>query len=113
MKELGTDLIKMKLSICSENDFRSDAYWECFTRHLTITGHHQSGTCKMGPDSDRSAVVDPQLMVRGVKDLRVVDASIFPNVTSGNINAPVVMVAEKTADMIRGKNTVQHLMRNL
>jgi choline dehydrogenase len=53
----------------------------------------------MGPDA-RTAVVDERLRVHGVQGLRIVDASIFPNITSGNLNAPVMMVAEKGADMI-------------
>jgi choline dehydrogenase len=61
---------------------------------------HPCGTCAMGPDPARS-VVDPRLRVHGVANLRVVDASVFPAVTSGNINAPTLMVAEKAADLIR------------
>jgi choline dehydrogenase len=60
---------------------------------------HPCGTCAMGPDPARS-VVDPRLRVHGVANLRVVDASVFPTVTSGNINAPTLMVAEKAADLI-------------
>lgn len=60
---------------------------------------HASGTCAMGPDA-RSAVVDARLRVHGVTGLRVVDASVFPNVTSGNTNTPTLMVAEKAADLI-------------
>jgi choline dehydrogenase len=63
--------------------------------------HHQSGTCKMGPMNDATAVVDPQLKVHGVKGLRVADASIMPYVTSGNINAPCIMIGEKVSDMIK------------
>ena len=63
--------------------------------------HHQSGTCKMGPKNDSTAVVDPQLQVYSVRGLRVADASIMPYVTSGNTNAPCMMIGEKAADMIR------------
>ena len=60
---------------------------------------HASGTCAMGPDA-RSAVVDARLRVHGVSALRVVDASVFPNVTSGNTNTATLMVAEKASDLI-------------
>ena len=63
------------------------------------TVYHPTSTCMMGPDQSQS-VVDPRLRVHGVQGLRVVDASVFPTITSGNINAPVVMVAEKGAAMI-------------
>jgi choline dehydrogenase len=73
-----------------------------FVRKKGITVYHPVGTCKMGTDSE--AVVDQQLKVHGMQGLRVIDASVMPVVTSGNTNAPVIMIAEKAADMIaRGK----------
>jgi choline dehydrogenase/4-pyridoxate dehydrogenase len=70
-------------------------------RATSITVHHPLGTCRMGLDSDRMAVVDPELRVRGLEALRVVDASVMPDLVSGNINAAVVMIAERAADLIK------------
>jgi choline dehydrogenase len=79
---------------------RSDAEVLEDFRHRAGSVFHPCGTCAMGPDPTRS-VVDPRLRVHGVANLRVVDASVFPTVTSGNINAPTLMLAEKAADLIR------------
>ncbi|XP_070535706.1 alcohol dehydrogenase [acceptor]-like [Ptychodera flava] len=79
----------------------SDQYWEHVVRHLTLTIWHVCGTCKMGAKDDRKAVVDPSLRVRGLDNVRVVDASVMPHITSGNINAPVIMIGEKGADLIK------------
>jgi choline dehydrogenase len=79
---------------------QSDAQIDEFIRGAVETAYHPSGTCKMG--IDRMAVVDPQCRVHGIEALRVVDSSIMPQVTTGNLNAPTIMLAEKAADMIKG-----------
>jgi choline dehydrogenase len=71
------------------------------------TTFHLMGTCRMAPDSDPTAVVDDQLRVRGLERLRVVDASIMPTMPSANLNASVLMLAEKAADMIRGRPALE------
>ena len=71
-----------------------------FARNYGATIFHPAGTCKMG--TDPMAVVDPELRVRGVENLRVVDCSIMPTLVSGNTHAPAVMIAEKAADLIKG-----------
>ncbi|XP_059607738.1 glucose dehydrogenase [FAD, quinone]-like [Phlebotomus argentipes] len=92
--------VRVKLSACDILEEDSDAYWECYVRHMTASCFHPVGTTKMGPESDPEAVVDHELHVRGVKGLRVADASIMPVIPSGNTNAPTIMVGEKAADMI-------------
>jgi choline dehydrogenase-like flavoprotein len=80
---------------------KTDAEIDAWIRKTVITAHHPCGTCAMGigPDS----VLDPELRVRGVECLRVVDASVMPDLVSAHINACVLMIAEKASDMIRGK----------
>jgi choline dehydrogenase/4-pyridoxate dehydrogenase len=82
-------------------DVATDAQIETYTRQTAVTAHHPAGTCKMGVDKDPMAVVDDTLGVRGVERLRVVDASVFPDLVGGNINAPVIMIAERAADLIQ------------
>ena len=81
-------------------DCRTDAEIDAFVRRTAITAHHPCATCAMGTGED--AVLDPTLRVRGVEGLRVVDASAMPDLVSGNINACVLMIAEKAADLVLG-----------
>jgi 4-pyridoxate dehydrogenase len=80
---------------------KTDAEIDAYIKKTAVTAHHPCGTCAMGigPDS----VVDPELKVRGVEGLRVVDASAMPDIVSAHINACVLMIGEKASDMIRGK----------
>ncbi|MDO8906376.1 GMC family oxidoreductase [Hydrogenophaga sp.] len=83
---------------------QTDEQIEQFVRNHADTIYHPVGTCRMGPDGQRGSmdVVDAQLRVHGVQALRVIDASVMPQVVGGNTNAPVIMMAEKAVDMIRG-----------
>jgi choline dehydrogenase len=80
----------------------SDEAIDTFVRDHVDTAYHPSCTCKMGSPVDPFAVVDPETRVIDVEALRVVDSSIMPSITNGNLNAPTIMLAEKAADMIRG-----------
>lgn len=91
----------MAREIAPGEDAISDGSLDAHVRANSITVHHPLGTCKMGPASDRVAVVDPALRVFGTEGLRVVDGSVMPDLVSGNINAPIIMIAEKAADLIR------------
>jgi choline dehydrogenase-like flavoprotein len=79
----------------------SDAEIDAYIRRTSITVHHPACTCPMGTGPD--TVLDPEMRVRGVERLRVVDASAMPDLVTAHINACVLMMAEKAADMIRGK----------
>ena len=72
-------------------------------RRVGAITQHPVGTCRMGSEADPMAVVDAALRVHGVSSLRVIDASIMPNVPAGNTNAPTIMIAEKGADIVRGR----------
>ena len=77
---------------------QSDADIEDYIRKSVHTSNAIVGTCRMGHDADSEAVVDPHLKVRGVKNLRVIDASVMPTIPGGQTGAPTVMIAEKAAD---------------
>jgi choline dehydrogenase len=80
---------------------KSDADLETFVRRDSDTIYHGAGTCKMGPNTDQTAVVDPSLRVRGVDGLRVADGSIMPEVVNATTNAACVMIGEKASDLVR------------
>ncbi|KAI4501931.1 hypothetical protein M0802_002613 [Mischocyttarus mexicanus] len=101
LKRLGSRFYSKPLPNCKHIPMFTDEYWECAIRQYTMTIYHMSCTAKMGPRSDPMAVVDPSLRVYGVEGLRVIDASIMPTITNGNINAPVMMIAEKGSDLIK------------
>ncbi|MBK19271.1 MAG: dehydrogenase [Rhodospirillaceae bacterium] len=84
-------------------DNTSDEAIDAHVRKTMITVHHPIGTCKMGGEDDPMAVVDAELRVRGVENLRVIDTSVMPDLIGGATNAPIIMMAEKAADMILGK----------
>ena len=81
--------------------FQTDAELALAAGNIGTTIFHPVGTCKMGRDNDATAVLDPQLRVRGVAGLRVIDGSVMPVITSGNPNSPIIMIADKAAGLIR------------
>src|ERR1700761_5873308 len=84
-------------------EVQTDEQIDAFVREHVESAYHPSCTCRMGDENDPMAVVNPQAQVRGLEGLRVVDSSIMPSITTGNLNAPTIMLAEKAADHIRGR----------
>ena len=84
-------------------DCVTDAQIDAFIAEKVESAYHPSCTCKMGDPADPMAVVDPETRVIGVEGLRVVDSSIMPQVTTGNLNAPTIMIGEKASDHILGR----------
>lgn len=101
MKRFGARFHDRQVPNCKHLEMYTDDYWDCAIMQYTMTIYHMSGTCKMGTANDPYSVVDNQLRVHGIKGLRVIDASIMPTITSGNINAPTIMIGEKGVDMIK------------
>jgi choline dehydrogenase len=93
--------------IAPADDITTDAQIDAFIANSVDSAYHPCGTCKMG--TDETAVVSPELKVGGLDNLRVVDASVFPSITNGNINAPVMMLAERAADLIKGDGMLKPL----
>ncbi|KAJ8713018.1 hypothetical protein PYW08_008322 [Mythimna loreyi] len=102
MSKIGAKIYDVPIKECLKyGPFGSDEYFACQAKMFTFTIYHLSGTCKMGVENDATAVVSPRLKVHGIEGLRVIDASIMPAIVSGHTNAPVYMIAEKGADMIK------------
>lgn len=95
------DFLRLPLPECDKLPYLSDDYFKCYITFMGITIYHPVGTAKMGPSSDKEAVVNSQLRIHGVQNLRVIDASIMPKIVSSNTNAPTIMIGEKGADFIK------------
>lgn len=93
----NASIIVPTLSNCADYEFGTTAYWKCYSLEMASTLFHYSGTCAMG------SVVDSELFVKGVQNLRVADGSVMPYVTSGNTEVPVIVIAEKVSDLIKSK----------
>jgi choline dehydrogenase len=91
-------------------DLQTDEQLDTFIREHAETAFHPSCSCKMG--TDEMAVVDTEGRVHGIQGLRVIDASIMPIITTGNLNAPTIMIAEKMADKIRGRKPLPRSTAN-
>ena len=103
MKPYAGEEIQPSASVQSDDEI------DAFIRDHSESAYHPCGTCKMGAVTDPLAVVDPQCRVIGMENLRVVDSSIMPQITNGNLNAPTIMIAEKAADHILGKEVLAPL----
>lgn len=97
----GAQIIPSSTIACDHLEFGTDEFWACMLQYETNPENHQAGTCKMGPSSDSNAVVDSELRVHGVRNLRIVDASIFPVSPNANPVATIVAAAEKLADILK------------
>ncbi|CAG9128876.1 unnamed protein product [Plutella xylostella] len=96
-RQEGVRVPRLRVKGCDNLKWGSDRYWECFVRSTAGSMFHPVGTCPMG----RDGVVDERLRVHGVSGLRVADASVMPTITSGNTNAPCIMIGERAADLIK------------
>jgi len=101
MKSHEGKLLRLPLADCKNLEYQSDDYWRCYLTYMTTSMYNPTGTAKMGSESDKTSVVDSRLNVKGIKGLRVIDASVMPKIVSANVNAAAVMIAEKGIDFIK------------
>lgn len=100
-QKIGAHLNEHPVHGCETHEFGSDLYWKCAIRHLSTAFAHYIGTCKMGPHTDKEAVVDNRLKVHGIQKLRVADVSVIPVPITGHTNAAAMMIGEKASDLIK------------
>lgn len=103
MRQIGATLQGHPMRACRHLQYPSRRYWFCAIRQMSLNLYHPVGTCPMGPDHSRGAVVDSECKVHGVKGLRVVDGSVFPFTLAGHPVAAIIMVGEKVSDFIKEK----------
>ncbi|GFQ79433.1 glucose dehydrogenase, partial [Trichonephila clavata] len=108
LRRIGSKLFSTVYPGCEQFLNDDDEYFRCMARSILLTCGHPVGTVKMGNPRDPSTVLDPQLRVKTIRNLRVVDASVMPNITSGNTNVPTMMIAEKASDMIKTSIRCEH-----
>lgn len=109
-KKIDAKLIYPRVPACKDTIFKSREYWYCHIRQLSFNIYHPVGTAKMGPSPKNGDVVDARFKVYGFDSLRVVDASIFPNLFSGHPAAACMMIAEKAYDTILEDYGLDHLI---
>lgn len=100
-KSLDIKFSPIEVSGCNNLIFNSDDYWVCYIRQLGVTIYHPVGTAKMGPKHDLTTVVNHELKVHGLHNLRVVDASVMPSIPGGNTMASTLVISEKAFDIIK------------
>ncbi|XP_045503193.1 glucose dehydrogenase [FAD, quinone]-like [Colias croceus] len=104
-KAFGLEIMHVEIPYCAKYSFDSEDYWKCYVRHMATTIYHPVGTTKMGPKQNKTTVVNQNLLVHGMKNLRVIDASIMPTIPGGNTMASTLVVAQKGVDLIINQNT--------
>ncbi|XP_014371795.2 dehydrogenase str4 [Papilio machaon] len=102
-KGINAKIPRIYFRNCDGYEMASDEYWECMARTITFNVFHPVGTAKMGKTSDSTTVVDNKLKVKGIKHLRIVDASIMPTIPSVNTNAATMMIAERASDFVKNE----------